>query len=104
MAIAHAGEKMGSLGLRVLAMARGELMEELTFVGLVGLHDPPRAGVQDSIRVLKSSKVSICMVTGDGKETALAIASMLGLNGGEKVRCLLNRVSMLADFFFSVKE
>jgi Ca2+-transporting ATPase len=55
------------------------------FVGLVGLHDPPRPHVQDAIRVLKSSKVSVCMVTGDGKETAVAIASMLGLSGDGKV-------------------
>ena len=84
-AASKAAEKMGSLGLRVLAMARGEVMDELVFVGLVGLHDPPRPHVQDSIRLLKSSKVSICMVTGDGKETAVAIASMLGLNEDGKV-------------------
>ena len=85
LAAVKAAEKMGSLGLRVLAMARGEIMEELVFVGLVGLYDPPRPHVQDSIRLLKSSKVSVCMVTGDGKETAVAIASMLGLNDDGKV-------------------
>jgi Ca2+-transporting ATPase len=85
MAVTKAAEKMGSLGLRVLAMARGDLMEELIFVGLVGLHDPPRPHVHESIQVLKSSKVNVCMVTGDGKETALAIAAMLGLTGDNKV-------------------
>ena len=89
LAAAQAGEKMGSLGLRVLAMARGQSMEELVFVGLVGLHDPPRPGVQESIQILQSSKVNICMVTGDGKETALAIAATLGLSGDGKVRLLL---------------
>ena len=70
---------MASKGLRVLAMARGISMESLEFVGLVGLHDPPREGVEESIELLRTSKVQVCMITGDAKETAAAIAESLGI-------------------------
>merc|ERR1719510_2629020 len=71
---------MASKGLRVLAMARGNSMENLEFAGIIGLHDPPRKGVSESIALLHSSKVKVCMITGDAKETAAAIAESLGIS------------------------
>ena len=65
-------------GLRVLAMARGEDLDRLEFMGFVGIHDPPRPGVQKAIELLRLSGVQIIMVTGDGKDTACAIG---------KIRC-----------------
>uniref|UniRef100_A0A4W6DMG6 Calcium-transporting ATPase n=1 Tax=Lates calcarifer TaxID=8187 RepID=A0A4W6DMG6_LATCA len=70
---------MGSAGLRVLAFASGAEMGNLTFLGLVGIIDPPRAGVKNSVGTLISSGVAIKMITGDSQETAVSIASRLGL-------------------------
>uniref|UniRef100_A0A5F8G749 P-type Ca(2+) transporter n=1 Tax=Monodelphis domestica TaxID=13616 RepID=A0A5F8G749_MONDO len=70
---------MGSAGLRVLALASGPDLGQLTFLGLVGIIDPPRTGVKEAVTTLIASGVSIKMVTGDSQETAIAIASRLGL-------------------------
>lgn len=70
---------MGSGGLRVLAFASGSEMGSLTFLGLVGIIDPPRAGVKEAVATLISTGVAVKMVTGDSEETAVAIASRLGL-------------------------
>ena len=72
--------KLASEGLRVLAMARGNSAENLEFVGIMALHDPPREGVRESIALLKTSKVKVCMITGDAKETAAAVAESLGIS------------------------
>uniref|UniRef100_T1KI74 P-type Ca(2+) transporter n=1 Tax=Tetranychus urticae TaxID=32264 RepID=T1KI74_TETUR len=70
---------MGHKGLRVLATAYGNKMEDLVFVGMVGILDPPRPGAAEVIRTLYGSGVQIKMLTGDSEETACAIASRLGL-------------------------
>ncbi|KAM9851948.1 calcium-transporting ATPase type 2C member 1 [Aulostomus maculatus] len=70
---------MGSAGLRVLAFASGLEMRTLTFLGLVGIIDPPRSGVKEAVAMLISSGVAIKMITGDSQETAVSIASRLGL-------------------------
>ncbi|XP_049324548.1 calcium-transporting ATPase type 2C member 1 isoform X1 [Astyanax mexicanus] len=70
---------MGTAGLRVLAFASGAEMGNLSFLGLVGIIDPPRAGVKDAVSTLISSGVAVKMITGDSQETAVAIASRLGL-------------------------
>ncbi|KAM6910512.1 calcium-transporting ATPase type 2C member 1 [Xenentodon cancila] len=70
---------MGTAGLRVLAFASGAQMGNLTFLGLVGIIDPPRTGVKEAVGTLISSGVAIKMVTGDSQETAVSIASRLGL-------------------------
>ncbi|KAL2804312.1 calcium-transporting ATPase type 2C member 1 isoform 2b [Daubentonia madagascariensis] len=71
--------RMGSAGLRVLALASGPELGQLTFLGLVGIIDPPRTGVKEAVSTLIASGVSIKMITGDSQETAVAIASRLGL-------------------------
>uniref|UniRef100_A0A7N8YQM1 Calcium-transporting ATPase n=1 Tax=Mastacembelus armatus TaxID=205130 RepID=A0A7N8YQM1_9TELE len=70
---------MGSAGLRVLAFASGAEMGNLTFLGLVGIIDPPRSGVKEAVGTLISSGVAVKMITGDSQETAVSIASRLGL-------------------------
>ncbi|XP_056122152.1 calcium-transporting ATPase type 2C member 1 [Rhinichthys klamathensis goyatoka] len=70
---------MGTAGLRVLAFASGSEMGALTFLGLVGIIDPPRAGVKEAVVTLINSGVAVKMITGDSKETAVSIASRLGL-------------------------
>ncbi|XP_055984950.1 LOW QUALITY PROTEIN: calcium-transporting ATPase type 2C member 1-like [Sorex fumeus] len=70
--------RMGSTGLRVLALASGPELGQLMFLGLVGMIDPSRTGVKEAVAMLIASGVSIQKITGDSQETA-AIASHLGL-------------------------
>lgn len=55
------------------------LETDLTFVGLVGMIDPPRLEVKDSIAECKKSGIITVMITGDHRDTAFAIAKELGI-------------------------
>ncbi|MCM8749309.1 HAD-IC family P-type ATPase [Thermomicrobiaceae bacterium CFH 74404] len=82
---------MGRHGLRVLAMAYRRLDQEpddiaellqpgqLTFLGLQGMWDPPRAGVEDAVARCREAGIRVVMITGDHADTALAIAEELGI-------------------------
>jgi Ca2+-transporting ATPase len=76
--------RMAACGLRVLAIAYGPSLDDLTFAGIVGLEDPPREGVPLSVANLEKSGVKVIMVTGDSKETAVAIARRCGIISGSK--------------------
>jgi Ca2+-transporting ATPase len=77
--------RMAASGLRVLAMAFGSSSSTgLIFAGIVGMEDPPRIGVAESVWQLRSGGVRVMMVTGDSKETALAIARRCGILGSQK--------------------
>jgi P-type Ca2+ transporter type 2C len=51
----------------------------LAFAGIVGMNDPPRKGVDRSIRRLMAGGVKVIMITGDAETTALAIGKKLGM-------------------------
>jgi len=78
-------DRMSSEALRVLAIARRvspddtNPEEALTFLGIVGMKDPPRAGVKEAIRVCIEAGVRIVMITGDHPITAVAISRELDL-------------------------
>ncbi|NWS95855.1 AT2C2 ATPase, partial [Mionectes macconnelli] len=76
-------KRMGSSGLRVLALASGPELGKLAFLGLVGIIDPPRAGVKEAVQVLFESGVAVKMITGDALETAVAIGQNIGLCNGK---------------------
>jgi len=57
-------------------------VEDLTFVGLVGLMDPPRPEAKQAIAQCQHAGISVKMITGDHKDTGAAIARELGLKGG----------------------
>lgn len=65
--------EIGRKGLRVLALAKGRSLTDLVFLGIVGITDPPRPLVRESIEILNHSGVRVKMVTGDSHETAVAI-------------------------------
>lgn len=86
-----ADEQMADRALRVLALAvkhfdrdaeyRSEeaLESGYTFVGLVGMIDPPRPGVAEAIQRAKTAGIRTVMLTGDQLNTGIAIARELGL-------------------------
>ena len=75
--------RMAAGGLRVLAMAYGKSVNDLTFAGLIGMEDPPRAGVADAVQHLRRNGVKVLMLTGDSKETAISIARRCGILGSD---------------------
>ncbi len=100
-AVLKAADEMASNGLRVLAMARGraelkgeggEVLppRELTFLGLQGMLDPPRAEVKDAIEGCRQAGIRVVMITGDHARTAVAIGAKLGI-GGDNPEVLTGR-------------
>jgi len=84
-----AAEAMAERGYRVLALAEGPAasaaLEQtpaeptgLTFLGLVGMIDPLRAGVKEAVAACHQAGITVSMITGDHPVTALAIARDLG--------------------------
>jgi Ca2+-transporting ATPase len=92
-AILEQADRMSSTALRVLALARRDLgtsageaarpaadiENRLTFLGLVGMMDPPREGAKEAVAMCAEAHVRAVMITGDHKLTALAIARELGI-------------------------
>ncbi len=78
--IMSAHDSMANSALRVIGLAYGSDLDALTFTGLVGIMDPPRKGVKKAIKTAKDSGVKVVMITGDSKETALAIAKELHIH------------------------
>ena len=83
-------ERLASRGLRLLALATKEVdstddgpYENLTFLGLVALLDPPREEVRDAIQDCKRAGIQVAMVTGDQAVTARNIAEAVGLTEGD---------------------
>jgi potassium/sodium efflux P-type ATPase len=85
-------ERLSALGLRVLAAAERSgseadaatltlqtLGEELTFLGVVGIVDPPREAAITAIEVCHAAGIEVKMITGDHAGTATAIARQMGL-------------------------
>jgi len=66
---------------KVDSFSKDHFEEDLIFVGLVGMEDPPRDEVKESIKQCISAGITVKMITGDNKETALSIAKQIGLKG-----------------------
>jgi len=84
-------EELASRGLRNLAFAykissieearkaNEEVERGFTFLGIVGIIDPPRPEVKEAIELCKKAGIKVAMITGDHKLTAIAVAKELGL-------------------------
>ena len=90
VSIQAANQNMGTQALRVLALAKRELTEtfidgdvrteqELTFLGLIGMIDPPREEVKAAVKECRDAGIRAVMITGDHQTTAEAIGKQIGL-------------------------
>jgi len=94
-AVLRSADAMASHGLRVLAMVRRQVdkahdnleiehvAKDLTFLGLQGMIDPPRAAAVASVANFAQAGIAVKMITGDHLITARAIATQIGLKGVE---------------------
>lgn len=84
-------EELSAQGLRVLALARKKLdskvknlklsqIDDFEFLGLIGMYDPPREEVKSALNLCHQAGIRVIMITGDHKQTALAIAQEVGLD------------------------
>jgi len=89
-AIQAAFERYAARGLRVLAFAERNVTEEtiqtreqaesgLTFLGLITLEDPPRAGIADAVARCRRAGIRVIVITGDHALTAEVIAREVGI-------------------------
>jgi Ca2+-transporting ATPase len=88
---------MTSKALRVIGMAyrimddsedldgNNSLEEDLIYVGMVGMMDPPRKEAKIAVEQCEKAGINVVMITGDNKDTAAAIASELGILRDGKV-------------------
>ncbi len=91
-AIEAANKEMADSALRVLAYAykpresenSDDYENDLTFIGLSGMIDPPREEVKGAVELCKNAGIKVVMITGDNLNTAFAIASSLGICSDRK--------------------
>ncbi len=99
--------ELASDALRVLGFAFSDTEklvdgeQNLVFVGLQGMIDPPRVEAKDSIKKCRSAGIKVVMITGDHRATATAIGRQLGLKGrvltGKDVESIKNLSRIVED-------
>ncbi|EKD43957.1 MAG: hypothetical protein ACD_72C00057G0001, partial [uncultured bacterium] len=85
-------ESMAEKGYRVIAIAKKDcslnkkvLVENLEFIGLLTMSDPPRAGVKEAIDTCQKAGIRVIMITGDNQLTAHNIAEHIGMKHNEEL-------------------
>ena len=105
-------ESMSDAALRVLGVAYKDVSQKvaaadiesnLTLIGIVGMIDPPRLEVKDSIAQAKLAGIKPIMITGDHKNTAVAIAKELGIATSIEQSITGLEIDELSDEEFSNK-
>lgn len=96
--------KLTEQGRRVLALASKQVSsvdappyEDLCFLGLVVMEDPPRSDVPDAIRACRQAGIRVVMITGDHPKTAFSIASAVGLTDDETHKVVVGKDIVSAD-------
>nr|WP_308742504.1 cation-translocating P-type ATPase [uncultured Anaerocolumna sp.] len=105
-------EEMSDGALRVLGVAYKDttsmiapedMEKDLTVIGIVGMIDPPRLEVKGSIKEAKLAGITPIMITGDHKNTAVAIAKELGIAESIEQSLTGAEIDELSDEEFSDK-
>ncbi|MDO5837026.1 MAG: HAD-IC family P-type ATPase, partial [Methanobacterium sp.] len=106
--ISRVSDGMAGEALRVLGFAckklpsdvkkiKAEYLEDLTFLGLQGMMDPPREEVKCAIERSKGAGIRTVMITGDHTLTARAISQKLGISSPEEEVVNGKRLSKMSD-------
>jgi len=113
--ILNENKRMANKALRVLASAMKEtdslpantspesLERDLTFIGLAGMIDPVRPEVKAAIEKCRNAGIRPIMITGDHKDTAVAIAKELGIISDESQAITGAELSEISDSDFEEK-
>ena len=78
-------DRLTGNALRVLALCKksvgenSDLESGMTFLGLMGMLDPPRAEAKRAVKLCRSAHIKTVMITGDHKNTAAAVAKQAGI-------------------------
>lgn len=110
-AISDAMQNMAKRALRVLGFACREyekeiFEEDLIFVGLCGMIDPPKQGVAQAVRECRRAGITTVMITGDHPDTAFAIAKRLTIAQNESEVITGAEIDAMAEsaFFESIAQ
>lgn len=105
--IIDANAYLASQALRVLAVGYRPITlgakidhsqeDKLIFVGLIAMMDPPRLEVKESIATCKGAGIATVMITGDHKETALAVAKELNLLKNDSIILTGNELEQIDE-------
>ena len=113
--VLNANDRLANDAMRVLGLAykeldsgstnyRAEVVEkDLVFAGLVAMIDPPREEVKKAIADCKTAAIRTVMITGDHKNTAVAIARSLGFFGENSIAMTGEELDKLTDEQLSEK-
>ena len=74
-----------------------EIETDLTFVGLLGLNDPPRDGIIDEISTFKNAGIRTIMVTGDNLTTAKSVAESIGILSEDSMAITGEELNLMSD-------
>jgi P-type Ca2+ transporter type 2C len=92
------GDRMAAEGLRILAFAEKTVnnvqtppYEGLTFIGIVGLLDPPRQDAKEAIKACQQAGIRVIMLTGDQPITARSIGLAVGLTSDQETEARLGK-------------
>lgn len=114
-AIQKSNDHLSSQALRVLGVAfrafdkkperieAGEIENGLTFTGLIAMIDPPREEVKAAMVKCRTSGIKTVMITGDHKNTAVAIARELGFYGRNSLALTGEELDRLDDASFDAE-
>lgn len=112
-AVLAEAEQLANEGYRVLALAKREFTvlpeplipenteQDLTFLGLVALIDPPRPEVLQAVADCLTAGITPVMITGDHPGTAMAIARRLGITDNDKTVLTGNELAEMPDDAFA---